>query len=52
MVDEAYRRYAVEANQRTTNLATFRAIVKKYPNKPPQDILRDLIASTSDSEGK
>ncbi len=52
LVDEAYRRYAVEANQRTTNVATFRAIVKKYPNKLPQDILRDLIASAFGSEGK
>lgn len=52
LVDEAYRRYAVEANQGTTNLATFRAIVKKYPDKLPQDILCDLIASTPSSEGK
>ncbi len=50
--DEAYRRYALEANQTTTNLATFRAIAKKYPSKAPQDILRDLIASTPGSEGK
>lgn len=50
--DEAYRRYAVEANQRTTNLSTFRAITKKYPQKPPAEILRDLVASTPGSEGK
>ncbi len=52
MTEEAYRRYAIEANQATTNLATFRAIVKKYPNKPPAEILQDLIASTPGSEGK
>lgn len=52
MHDEAYRRYALEANRATTNLATFRAIIKKYPNKLPQDILRDLIASTPGDEGK
>ena len=52
LVDEAYRRYAVEANQSTTNLATFRAIAKKYPHKPQTDILRDLIASTPGDEGK
>lgn len=52
MFEEAYRRYAIEANQTTTNLATFRAIVKKYPNKPVEEILRDLIASTPGSEGK
>jgi hypothetical protein len=47
-----YRRYALEANQGTTNLATFRAIAKKYPNKQPEEILRDLIASTPGAEGK
>jgi tetratricopeptide (TPR) repeat protein len=50
--DEAYSRYAVKANQKTTNLATFRAITKKYPNKAKQDILNDLITSTPESEGK
>ena len=52
MYEEAYRRYALEANWATTNLATFRAIVKKYPGKSPQDILRDLAASTPGDEGK
>lgn len=51
-LDEAYRRYAVEANQRSTNLATFRAIARKYPNKEPETILRDLIGSTPGAEGK
>ena len=50
--DEAYQRYAIEANQSTTNLATFRAIAKKYPNTPPEQILRDLVASTPGAEGK
>ena len=50
--DEAYRRYAIEANQGTTNLATFRAIAKKYPHKQPEVILRDLVASTPGAEGK
>lgn len=49
---DAYRRYAIEANQGTTNLATFRAIAKKYPSMPPEQILRDLVASTPGSEGK
>lgn len=52
LLDEAYRRYAVAANQGTTNLATFRAIAKKYPNKQPEEILRDLVTSTPGSEGK
>lgn len=52
MAEDAYRRYAIEANQGTTNLATFRAIAKKYPNMPPEQILRDLVASTPGAEGK
>ena len=52
LADESYRRYALAANHGTTNLATFRAIAKKYPNVPPEQILRDLIASTPGAEGK
>jgi hypothetical protein len=50
--EEAYRRYAIEASQKPTYLATFRAIVKKYPRKNPRDILSDLVASTPGAEGK
>jgi hypothetical protein len=50
--EEAYRRYALEANQGTTHLATFRAIARKYPYKRPEEILRDLMASTPGAEGK
>jgi hypothetical protein len=52
LADEAYQRYAIEANQGGTHLATFRAIARKYPHKKPADILRDLVASTPGSEGK
>jgi hypothetical protein len=52
LADEAYRRYAIEANQGTTYLATFRAIARKYPDRPAEQILRDLIASTPGAEGK
>jgi len=52
MVEEAYRRYAIEANRKTTYLATFRAIAKKYPDKSASDILHDLVASTPGEEGK
>ena len=52
LLDDAYRRYAMDANLSTTHLATFRAIAKKYPNKQPEEILRDLIASTPGVEGK
>ena len=52
LAEEAYSRYAIEANRKTTYLATFRAIAKKYPHKEPGDILRDLVASTPGEEGK
>jgi hypothetical protein len=52
MVEEAYERYAIEANQRGTYLATFRAVQKKYPHKPPREILADLVRSTPGEEGK
>jgi hypothetical protein len=51
-VEDAYHHYAIEANRKTTNLATFRAIVQKYPNKNPRDILSDLAASSPGEEGK
>ena len=52
LADEAYNRYAIEANQKTTYLATFRAVAKKYPHKEAKEILADLVASTPGSEGK
>lgn len=50
--DEAYSRYAVGATYATTKLATFKAIVKKYPQMPRETILRDLVASQPENEGK
>lgn len=50
--DEAYARYALEATYATTNVATFKAIVKKYPDKPKETILRDLVARQPGQEGK
>ena len=50
--DEAYSRYALEANNKTTHLATFRALVRKYPDKGAKKILDDLIASTPGDEGR
>jgi hypothetical protein len=52
LVDEAYASYAMEANQGTTYLATFRAIARKYPAKPASKVLDDLVASTPGQEGK
>lgn len=52
LADEAYARYAVQATYATSNLATFKAIVKKYPHMPRETMLRDLIASQPGQEGK
>ena len=52
MAEEAYKRYALEANQRGTYLATFRAIAKKYPHKESTRILHDLVSGTPGEEGK
>ncbi len=49
---EAYARYAVEATYATSNLATFKAIVKKYPGKSRETILRGLVANQPGQEGK
>ena len=46
--DEAYEKYALTANVSPTGLATFRAIVRKYPDSDHQKILRDLAASSGD----
>ena len=47
-VDEAYERYALIANECSTGLATFRAIVKKYPGRDPRSILMDLATSSGE----
>lgn len=51
-IDEAYARYGIVATSANTNIATFRAIAKRYPRIEPQRILGDLIASTPGEEGK
>jgi hypothetical protein len=51
-VEEAYARYAMQATSTNTNIATFRAIAKRYPGIEPSRILGDLIASTPGEEGK
>jgi tetratricopeptide (TPR) repeat protein len=52
LVDEAYRRYGLEANQAGTYLATFRAVSKKYPHKAASEVLADLVSTTPGDEGK
>lgn len=52
MLDEAYSRYGLRANQGGTYLATFRAVSKRYPHKAAAEILADLVESTPFDEGK
>jgi len=52
LVDEAYERYGLRANQAGTYLATFRAVAKKYPHKARGQILADLVVTTPGDEGK
>jgi len=50
--DEAYRRFALEAATGNTRLQRFRSIARKYPERDPEGILADLVASTPGEEGK
>ena len=52
LADEAYERYALAANRSGSYLTTYRAIVRKYPHKDSERILRDLVARTPGDEGK
>lgn len=52
LYEEAYRRYMLKANWRSTYLATYREVVKKFPEKEKADILEDLVAATPGEEGK
>ncbi len=49
---EAYEHYALASNRSASNSATYRSIVRKYPERERAQILRDLIATTPDEEGK
>lgn len=52
LVDEAYQRYGLDANQARTYVAWFRAVAKKYPHKAASQILADLATTAPDAEGK
>ncbi len=49
---EAFDRYALLANRANSNLSTFRALAKKYPELAPHALLQHLIASTPHDPGK
>lgn len=48
----SYARYAVSATYATTNFATVKAVVKKYPGIPKETVLRNLVASQPRNDGK
>jgi hypothetical protein len=50
--EEAYARYAISANRAPTYLGWFRAVAKKYPDKPSGVVLADLVRHTPGEEGK
>ena len=52
MVEEAYTRYGLSANSASSYLATFRAVAKRYPDKPAAALLADLVDTTPGEEGK
>jgi hypothetical protein len=52
MREEAYRRYGLRANVMTSHLATFRAVMKRYPERAPHAVLMDLVATSPGQEGK
>jgi hypothetical protein len=43
---EAFDQYALLANQANSNLSTFRALAKKYPELAPEKLLDHLVGST------
>ncbi len=51
-IENAYENFAINANRKNSNLATYRAIAKKYPTIKAERILGDLIKATPGEEGK
>lgn len=49
---EAFDRYALLANRANSNLSTFRALAKKYPELAPDRLLDHLVAATPGEAGK
>lgn len=52
LYEEAYVKFGLVWTQRNSNLATFRALAKKYPQIDKKRILRDLVAQAPGEEGK
>jgi hypothetical protein len=52
LAEEAYKGYAIVANRSTSYLASYRAIMRKYPHKGAGAILPDLLAARLVKKGK
>jgi len=50
--EEAYRQYGLPQLLHRPGLATFRQVVKKYPGKEKQEILKDAIENMAGEQGK
>jgi hypothetical protein len=50
--EQAFARFALHANRRNTNLATFNSIKSKYPDKTAKDILAHVVDESPGEEGK
>lgn len=50
--ERAFRSYGYLANRAKTHLATYRALRKKYPEIPLEELLRFCIAQTPGEEGR
>ncbi len=50
--EAAYDRYALTANWASTYAGWFRAVIRKYQERAPADVLDDLVAQTPGEEGK
>lgn len=48
----AYRGYGLRVHRASTNLASFRAVAKAYPEIPASKLLADLVAAAPGEEGK
>lgn len=48
--EEAYREYGLLIHRGNTYLATYRAMVKRYPGRDPEQVLRDLIETSLEKE--
>ncbi|GEM_PF-69955 len=44
--EEAYRKYGLLIRRGNTYLATYRAMVKQYPGRDPEQVLKDLIETS------